>query len=688
MEINKLDNLNIHEFSNEILSDKDFRYAKAADAWKEWNNMEISKEKVSELLSMPYETLCNSDDPETILIREAIFKAVSYFDTKSKNKQLLNEYPDKRAIAQTGIRQNDWVTRLLKYKLDKNDLTPGVRNLINYLNNPRAFFPILSDIHMEKINNYFIGEKAKEKFSVDRFAPIMLDYFNGAFECENPENFTAALTKIIYRLRYKWDPEPAETIKGLFAHDSDYRWKESFLEDIGDGKGCLWWHTLPVRFEKEIMAQLSRIIDDGESFDFYYITNNKAEYKARVIDFATDGNYTTKYAIWEQENETLAEKKKAIAWGNKEFSKYSDGTHTAAIVFLVDNFIKLANPIPLENVVRYKNMGYSIRGGLAAFTNILNENIKIMQANYNQEITEIIELFSSEKNLILQGAPGTGKTYNTATIAVGLIEGVDGDFSNHDTIMKRYQTLIDNKQIAFSTFHQSMDYEDFIEGLRPKIVDKQVVYEIHDGRFKTICKLADKDPDNKYVLIIDEINRGNVSKIFGELISLIEKDKRNSPQSAHQLSLYLTYSGDEFGVPENVYILGTMNTTDRSTGTLDYALRRRFVFKTLKANEQVVNAQEKHIADIAKPLFNEINQFIKDNNIADMDIEDLKIGHSYFLAESEQQLKNNIKFKVIPLLKEYINDGILRNQNGQKSDIFLRWSELKCGNNDDDTQSN
>lgn len=687
MEINKLDNLNIHVIASDIISEKDFWYIKAIDSWNEWKNMEISKEKISELLSMPYDTLCKSDDHETIQIRETIFKAVAYFDTNAKNKQTINEYPDKRTIARTGIRQSDWVVRLLKNKLDSTDLTPGIRNLINYLTNHRAFFPILSEIHMHKIYQYFIGENAKEKFSVDRFATIMLDYFDGAIYCVNPDNNTAALTKIIYHLRNKWDPEPKEVIKGLFAHHSENKWKDDFLGDIGDGKGCLWWHILPVRYRDEIMAQLSRIIDDGESFDFYYINDNKAEYKARVIDFATAENYTTKYATWE-ENETLAGKNKTIAWGNKEFSKYSDGSHSAEIVFLVDEFIKLAKPIPLDNIVKYKNMSYSVRGGIAAFTNIINKNTRIMQATYNQEITEIVELLSSEKNLILQGAPGTGKTYNTAAIAVGLIEGVNRDFSNHELIMERYQKLITNKQVAFSTFHQSMDYEDFIEGLRPIIENQQVVYEIHHGSFKTICRLADENPDNKYVLIIDEINRGNVSKIFGELISLIEKDKRNSPDSTHQLSLELTYSGETFGVPKNLYILGTMNTTDRSTGTLDYALRRRFVFKTLKANEQVVNAQKQQIADIATPLFNEINQYIKDNNIADMDIEDLKIGHSYFLADSEQQLRNNIKFKVIPLLKEYINDGILRNQDGQKSDIFLKWSELKCGNNDDDTQNN
>lgn len=293
-----------------------------------------------------------------------------------------------------------------------------------------------------------------------------------------------------------------------------------------------------------------------------------------------------------------------------------------------------------------------VRKGITAFTKIINENIKNMQDHYNKEIKETVKLLLSEKNLILQGAPGTGKTYNTAVIAVALIDGSfkDEDFclpmdvANHKEIMKRYHELINAKQVAFSTFHQSMDYEDFIEGLRPKLENGQITYEIKEGIFKKICKSAEKEPEKNFVLIIDEINRGNVSKIFGELISLIEKDKRKSEDSIHSLTATLTYSGDSsFGVPANLYILGTMNTTDRSTGTLDYALRRRFVFKTMKADEQIVKAQEKGIADIAQPLFSKVKEFIIKYNNGDMDIEDLMIGHSYFLASNEEQLRNNIE---------------------------------------------
>ena len=145
----------------------------------------------------------------------------------------------------------------------------------------------------------------------------------------------------------------------------------------------------------------------------------------------------------------------------------------------------------------------------------------------------------------------------------------------------------------------------------------------------------------------------------------------------------LTYTGELFGVPANLYILGTMNTTDRSTGTLDYALRRRFVFKTMKADEQIVNAQEEEIADIALPLFHQVKEFIIKYNSGDMDIEDLMIGHSYFLASNVGQLQNNLEYKIKPLIKEYINDGILRMPSTNTlNDIFASWSNFEKKENE------
>ena len=133
------------------------------------------------------------------------------------------------------------------------------------------------------------------------------------------------------------------------------------------------------------------------------------------------------------------------------------------------------------------------------------------------------------------------------------------------------------------TFHQSYSYEEFVEGIKPNSINGKIVYGIEPGMFRIICEEAEADPDNRYVMIIDEINRGNISKIFGELITLIEKDKRG----IHELQL--AYSKETFKIPENIHIIGTMNTADRSLIQMDAALRRRFAFCELLPKPQLLS---------------------------------------------------------------------------------------------------
>ena len=448
-------------------------------------------------------------------------------------------------------------------------------------------------------------------------------------------------------------------------------------------------------------------------------------------------------------------------------------------------------------------------------------------------IEEANVLLRNKKNLILQGAPGTGKTYNTAALALSIIDGVVPE--NHDEVMKRYDELRAQHRIEFTTFHQSMDYEDFVEGLKPTKDGNNIVYTVEDGLFKQICNAAKtasevissgtdellqgindhptiwkvsldgtgdnptrtdclenghirigwasygdidfsetedipegkyilrayqrdmqigdivvscysqdetdaigivtgdyeyrpeggnlpryrdvkwivknirenikeinggkhmtlgtvyrlsislndvlniitkyskptkKSSERPYVLIIDEINRGNVSRIFGELITLLEKDKRIGAHHAIRLKLPYSKEDEAFGVPDNLYIIGTMNTTDRSTGTIDYALRRRFAFVTLPADPDLIEDET------AKELFYDVKKFINSYRCADMDIDDLMIGHSYFMVADQTELKQNIIYEVIPLIKEYIKDGIISVRPQEATQWFNAWKNL------------
>ena len=502
---------------------------------------------------------------------------------------------------------------------------------------------------------------------------------------------------------------------------------------------------------------------------------------------------------------------------------------------------------------------------LGLFDNIEpNQNIKTFFDEYEKMILEydgtyynkykmeqlktLTHILTLKKNIILQGAPGTGKTYNTAALALSICGETIPE--KHEDVMKRYDELQKEGRIGFCTFHQSMDYEDFVEGIKPKTVNEQVAYEIEPGIFKTMCenaknitterksdkidftktrvfkmslgekgkddaeifdyclennvvglgwggdkdfsqckkredfkalddtwgafameifkqwmqkgdvilisdgtksvkaiarivgdyefhkdapinmcqfrkvewlytgdlipisklydknlsqqsiygfyysnkfgkpdfnstikvdvindiitgKVDDETPEN-YVLIIDEINRGNVSKIFGELITLLEADKRLGGD--HPIKVTLPYSKESFGVPSNLYIIGTMNTTDRSVGTIDYAVRRRFAFVTLKADRQILVGKYEEESKQVK-LFDSVYTFLNDDKKhPDMDIDDLMVGHSYFMA-NDDELKLKLQYEIIPLIREYSKDGII---NVKKDDLEKAFNDWKA----------
>ncbi|WP_324720964.1 AAA family ATPase [Salinimicrobium sp. HB62] len=225
--------------------------------------------------------------------------------------------------------------------------------------------------------------------------------------------------------------------------------------------------------------------------------------------------------------------------------------------------------------------------------------------------------------------------------AYSILEEVKNYHPNSDKQIKNYE---------FVTFHQSFSYEDFIEGIKPNLDEEEnnVSYRIEDGIFKKMCLKADADRENQYALFIDEINRGNVSSIFGELITLIEDDKRLGEEN--ELRIKLPYSKTELGVPPNLHIIGTMNTADRSVEALDTALRRRFVFEEIMPQPELLRDIEFNGFNLEELLRN-INERIE----ALLD-RDHTIGHSYFIKIDDgdsEALQEAFENKIIPLLQEY-----------------------------------
>ena len=252
-----------------------------------------------------------------------------------------------------------------------------------------------------------------------------------------------------------------------------------------------------------------------------------------------------------------------------------------------------------------------------------------------EQYTRLKSLLLTKNNILLQGAPGVGKTFSAKRLAYSII----GE--------------IDKSCVEFVQFHQSYTYEDFIMGYKP---NEEGGFYLKRGVFYSFCKKAKADSENKYFFIIDEINRGNLSKIFGELLMLIEKDYRGE-------SIKLAYSDEPFDVPKNLYIIGMMNTADRSLAMIDYALRRRFSFFNMRPAFQT-----RGFKAYQKKLNNEqfdkiIDGIITLNEVIAKDAslgQGFCIGHSYFCNQKEittEWLQNVIDFDILPMLREYWFDN-------------------------------
>lgn len=327
---------------------------------------------------------------------------------------------------------------------------------------------------------------------------------------------------------------------------------------------------------------------------------------------------------------------------------------------------KMSNDYPNIRNVQWTHLGYWEHPGLASlkiFTDItpytdyvqkLNELFEVdsieegierlkhpyTEADFLDEVyfdkidyKILTDLLKRKRNVILQGAPGVGKTFIAKRLAYSIMG------------------LKDRERVMMVQFHQSYSYEDLIEGFRPT----ENGFEIKKGSLYNFCRKAQDDLENEYFFIIDEINRGNISKIFGELFMLIESDKRGN-------ELQLLYSDEKFSIPKNVYLIGMMNTADRSLAMMDYALRRRFAFYEIKPGfksngfktyqEMLNNDKFDHLINCIQGLNEDI---ATDESLG----EGFCIGHSYVCGlehVDDQLLSNIVEYELIPLLKEYWYD--------------------------------
>lgn len=336
-------------------------------------------------------------------------------------------------------------------------------------------------------------------------------------------------------------------------------------------------------------------------------------------------------------NRNLTENKKGLyeSMGDGRHNLSNEGKKFYRILLheINSNFSVISNPKPQVKLNDHQNIkkDHQIDGNLYTENDFLNE-VYMTRTEYNRLKRQLL----LKKNVILQGAPGVGKTFSARRLAYSIMGKKD------------------NNRLCFVQFHQNYSYEDFVEGYKPI----ENGFKLRKGIFYNFCTQAKNSPNDDFFFIIDEINRGNLSKIFGELLMLIEKDYRDEKMT-------LAYSGEKFYVPSNLHIIGMMNTADRSLAMIDYALRRRFSFFNLrpgfdsegfKQRQRILN-NEKYDNLVEKII--ELNkEIIKDDSLG----AGFEIGHSYLCFKNTEEVTNEwlyavIHHDIIPTLQEYWFDN-------------------------------
>ena len=408
----------------------------------------------------------------------------------------------------------------------------------------------------------------------------------------------------------KWDDLYSHGIMGIGCDElgdlKQYSSKDAIKAKMSDNDSALaaWQFANEIKVGDVVYAKKDerKVIGRGTVESDYIFDADRDEYKhIRKVNWTHKGE-------WEDPGESDL---KTLT----DITADTDYVQKLEALFIDDNFVEIGEEI------REKEVEYD------PYTEVDFLSEVFMDA---ERYRTLVNLLKTKKNIILQGAPGVGKTFVAKRLAFSIMGQKD------------------TSRVMMVQFHQSYSYEDFVMGFRPS----KDGFELTFGPFYQFCKEAQNDDKRDYFFIIDEINRGNVSKIFGELLMLIEKEKRGE-------KLHLLYSNEPFSVPENVYIIGTMNTADRSLAIIDYALRRRFAFFEL---EPAFDSEgfKTIIQQANNPKFNALVEQIKSLNEFISNDESLgsgfRIGHSYLCTNGEvtdEWLKVVVEYELLPLLDEY-----------------------------------
>lgn len=637
-------------YVKEDMEKEEYAFEKLEEKWEEFKNFKISNNILDELKSemesldkfRSQEILDKYKNDETkYTFIQLINEVVSYIDLNAFSKNIYNKYEDKRILALTFVRQKDWVRNLISYKKynDLDKLSEVVRNVIIYIINPESKvtgfvnnklmqFCKLLDPNTKVENNYSaLCTKIHKE----------LDKYN--IKVKNEKNRGLVYGKIMFEasLVKLWD------IENTYLKLQPYKTKGLSREEIDN------------YLNDNIIVSSDKNLERNTNYNIFYVFDETkgimflGTFSSQAVKDENNVYYRKFVKLYDPVG-TIEDIPNNKPWANKISSK---------------SVIVCNDKVEFESYVLNKVFDLDIDKLLTQIDNMQIKSETIDLQKYNTKVVENKniqenkddngdkESFIYEKeietplNMILYGPPGTGKTYNTVNYAVSIVEKkeieevVEESKTNREDVFLRYKKYLSEKKIVFTTFHQNYSYEEFIQGIRANTNNTdQLSFVKEDGIFKDLVERAKNDPQHYYVMVIDEINRGNISRIFGELITLIEDDKRLNQPNETMVTLP---SKEVFGVPSNIFIIGTMNTADKSIALIDIALRRRFEFMPMYTDYSLI----KEFEQILKP----INRAIYEKKRS----ADYMIGHAFFINKTMDDLEKIINNKIIPLLNEYFN---------------------------------